>query len=354
MKSRLKKFFLFSILATAAWTIAAALDWLFLYETDFVAALLPSGNGHMLYTRLLLLGAFSVSWVILSRRSKRFDRDLEKFRREKEALHKQVRDYSREFSEKLNREHSMMQRSKLVALGEMVGAIAHQWRQPLTTVSIILQRLNLAHKQGKLNDTLVRELTRDALGQVKRMSKTIDDFKNYFKPSKASQTFCVKKAVDETLALLQTQMENHLITLHLHYRGDDSLEVSGCSHEFKQVLVNILNNARNAIVEKRRKMHIPAGKGDIFIDVGRMGDDVVVEIGNNGVKIPENKIEEIFNPDFPGRTGTTQPDIGLYLSKAIVENQMRGKIFAANGIDGAVFTIQLKKGVNVDPTTREL
>ncbi len=244
--------------------------------------------------------------------------------------------------ERSRQERLMMQQSKLAAMGEMVGAIAHQWRQPLSTVGVIIQNLKMAHKLKKLDAHMLENSAKDAMGQIKFMSNTIDDFRNFFKPSKEKENFSVLEAVEHTISLVRAQLENNIISVHLQVGEGTPLRVSGYPNEFKQVLVNIINNARSAIEEKRKKGNLKTDTGDIFIDITRAGKNITITIANNGDKIPKKVMARIFEPYFTTRKDGKGTGIGLYMSKTIVEDQMDGHIFAENTKDGARFTLQLK------------
>ena len=119
-----------------------------------------------------------------------------------------------------------MQQSKLAAMGEMMGAIAHQWRQPITTVGVIMQKLKLARQLGKLDGNMLEKAHYDAMEQINYMSGTIDDFRNFFAPSKSRETFSVAKSMEETLSLLRSQLENNSIDIHCKWMMENLITFS--------------------------------------------------------------------------------------------------------------------------------
>ncbi|MCP4155498.1 MAG: PAS domain S-box protein [bacterium] len=246
-------------------------------------------------------------------------------------------------------EQIMVQQSKLAAMGEMVGAIAHQWRQPLTTVGVIMRNIKMAHKLDKLDGNTIDKLIKDAGEQIAYMSKTIDDFRNFFKPSRAKENFDVDTAVDETCSIIRSQMENDAIELEIIRDKSKEHRSTGYPNEFKQVLVNIINNATNAIVEKRENGQMPRDAGKISIEItgedrpqNKTGDNkLTVKIANTGTKIAKENINRIFEPYFTTRPAGKGMGIGLYMSRTIIEEQMEGRIFAENTGDGVLFTIEL-------------
>jgi PAS domain S-box-containing protein len=273
----------------------------------------------------------------------RFEHDLKEKTGQLEELNRELENRIKVELEKRSRqERLLMQQSKLAAMGEMVGAIAHQWRQPLTTVGVLIQNLNLAHKLNKLNGHMLEDTAKDAMEQVNYMSKTIDDFRDFFRPSKEKETFSVGKAVKETISLMRAQLENNFIKVHFQGEKTAALQASGYPNEFKQVLVNIFNNARNAIIDHRQKKLIGKEEGDIFIDFARTDGEISITIANNGGKIPGNNLNRVFEPYFTTRQESKGTGIGLYMGKIIIEDQMGGLISVKNIEDGVAFTIQLK------------
>jgi PAS domain S-box-containing protein len=281
--------------------------------------------------------------VIDITRRKQFEEALQEKSSQLETLNRELERRIKIELEKLRRqEQIIMQQSRLAAMGEMVGAIAHQWRQPITTVGVILQNLNMAYKLKKIDGRMLEEASRDAMEQINYMSKTIDDFRDFFVPSKQKESFSVIQCMKDTISLLRTQMKNNAITIHCNFKDENQLTVSGYPGEFKQVLVNIFNNARNAIVEERKVGGLAEESGDVYIKIAEKKGEVVIEISNNGSKIPKTVMNRIFEPYFTTGTEGKGMGIGLYMSKIIVENQMNGRISAKNTKQGVLFTIRLE------------
>ena len=174
------------------------------------------------------------------------------------------------------------------------------------------------------------------------MSKTLDNFRNYFKPAKARETFQVEKVIEETIALMRTQLENQQIAVHFDYEKKSSFYAAGCGSEFKLVLVNIIKNAKNAITYGREKDLLKKEQGDIFFYISRLKGKIVIKISNNGCKIPANIMDKIFEPYFAPRDEGKVTGIGLFISKMIIENQMGGSISARSENEGAEFTLELR------------
>jgi signal transduction histidine kinase len=230
-------------------------------------------------------------------------------------------------------ENLLIQQSKMAAMGEMVAAIAHQWRQPLNLVSLVVQDFaemfdNPDTTQEDISDTIYL-----CMNQINYMSQTINDFQNYLKPSNTEGRFDINETVQATIKLLGDKhlRENILTTLEL---VDTPLLVTGLENEFKQVLLIILNNAMDAISEKEES-------GEVVIRTLQTDDGrVQVRVEDSAGGIPEGIIGKVFDNYFTTKkeNGT---GLGLYMAKNIVEEHMDGLITVTNGERGASFSITL-------------
>jgi len=236
---------------------------------------------------------------------------------------------SAEVEKNREKDHLLIQQSRLAAMGEMIGNIAHQWRQPLNTVNLILQNIKDDYRHGELNgETLGRSVE---LGNrvIQGMSQTIDDFRNFFRPDKEKKPFQIRKALDNALALAGAAFQSHSVEVE----GEEEMEVLGFENEYIQVLLNILNNAKEAIAAR----HIANGR--ISIRLARSGGEARVTVSDNGGGIAAEAMERIFDPYFSTKPLGT--GIGLYMSKMIIEQNMGGQLHARNIPDGAEFTLTL-------------
>ncbi|MEW6221018.1 MAG: PAS domain S-box protein [Thermodesulfobacteriota bacterium] len=253
-------------------------------------------------------------------------------------------------------EQLLVQQSKLAAMGEMLGAIAHQWRQPLNTLGLCVQNIRDAWQFGELNQALLDETTDKALAQVRHMSRTIDDFRGFFLPDKERQVFDAMAAAGEVVSLFSAQLAAHGIrcafVCHTHGVCFDTVAaieacpaktVTGFRNELEHVLLNLVNNAKDAIIAKARRGGFAAGEtGRILFEFSRTPTRLTIQVADNGGGIPAAIMDRIFEPYFttkgPGLGGT---GIGLYLSRVIIEEHMGGTLTAEGSEAGAVFTIQL-------------
>ena len=220
----------------------------------------------------------------------------------------------------------LQQQSKLAAMGEMIGAIAHQWRQPLNALGLIIQDIAEAYEFNELNKEYIQDTVKKSMQQINFMSKTIDDFRNFFRIDKQKELFDVKKAIKETINIMQAQLKHHNINVDVN--GED-FKIEGFANEFKQVVLNIINNAKDAIIEKG----IKEGKIKIILYKQK------VIIADNAGGIPEGIIDRIFEPYFTTKEQGKGTGMGLYMSKMIIENNMQGILSVKNINGGAKFVI---------------
>jgi len=223
----------------------------------------------------------------------------------------------------------IIQQSKLAEMGEMIAAIAHQWNEPLVELSAILQDLEFSYKQKELNVNVMREFVRESMVQIQYMSKTLSDFRNFLKPSTKKATFCAKKALDEVLEIISRQIFYAHIKLSVTCK-DDFVPIYGYKNEFKQVLLNIINNAKHKLLETKNGKNI-----DIVIEP--QSKNIKIKIIDDGNLIDDDVLDLIFDPYFS--TNKKGTGLGLYMAKVIIEDKMNGKISAYNYLNKVIFNI---------------
>jgi len=228
--------------------------------------------------------------------------------------------------EKEQQKELMVHQSKLASMGEMIGNIAHQWRQPLTHLSYTMMNLKEAQKHGELDEQYLSKKVDDASTQIEFMSQTIDDFKNFYAPNKVKENFSLEKATKETLEIIKNTLNHNNIEIQLDIRQDT--EIYNYKNEYKQVLLNLLTNAKDVLAE--RVIKIP--KITILIDNG------CIEIQDNAGGISKKVLPHIFEPYFTTKEGNS--GIGLYMSKMIVERNLNAKLYIENNSYGAKFIIK--------------
>lgn len=241
-----------------------------------------------------------------------------------------------DITERVQQKQFLIQQSKLAEMGDMVAAIAHQWNEPLVELSAQIQDIQTSYLLNELKDCQVEEFVNDSMVQIKYMSRTLSDFRNFLKPSTKKVIFPIKKALDEINEIIGKQVFYSNINMKFNYLDDEELVVYGYENEFKQVLLNLINNAKTKIIENSLKEN---SKGNIIINISKSKDYNKIEIIDDGGKIDEKIISSIFEPYF-----TTKKDgtgIGLYMAKVIVEDKMQGKIKVKNIGNSVVFTIKV-------------
>ncbi|MBF0318561.1 MAG: hypothetical protein HQL01_01980 [Nitrospirae bacterium] len=254
----------------------------------------------------------------------------------------------KEVSEHSKKEQLLIQQSRMAAMGEMIGVIAHQWRQPLNAISLIVQDLDDAFIHGEMNREYLKTTIQSTMQYVGFMSQTIDDFKNFLKPSKVKLKFDVKEAVLEIVSMFDGIFKKDSVVMSME-NSEGTYLTTGYPNEFKQVILNIINNSRDAIVSRRKAGLLErSSPGGIKIGLGKMEDaesaegvKIIITIVDNGGGIPEDIINRIFDPYFTTKPEDKGTGIGLYMSKTIIENNMGGRLTVQNTDDGAEFTIAI-------------
>lgn len=257
--------------------------------------------------------------------------DITAIKASEQELSRRVKE---EVDKNREKEKILIQQSKLAAMGEMLGAIAHQWRQPLNHISLLLHFVRDMFLANKLDANSMRQYTDEAKAQIEYMSQTIDDFRNFYQPSKDKVHFELKTALEGAAQIVKHQFSHHNISLHV--KGD-VCEILGYENEFKQVVLNILSNAKDAILLKSQKEEM---RGEVILTCKAEENGITVTICNNGGKISNEVMERMFEPYFTTKFETQGTGIGLYMCKTIIETNMQGRIKAHNTEDGACFILQ--------------
>lgn len=237
---------------------------------------------------------------------------------------------------KIQQEHEgiLIQQSRQAAMGEMISNIAHQWRQPLNALSLLIQNIDNMYDMKLLDDEYMKRSVDKATNLTQKMSHTIDDFRDFFKPNKQKILFSIAQEIHNSLNIIEASFNNANIEVVLDLEKIN--EYNGYPNEFSQVVLNILANAKDILIEK--KIQNPK----IWISMYAKDKDIIIEIVDNGGGIEADIIDKIFDPYYTTKDEGKGTGIGLYMSKLIIENHLSGMISVENNSDGAKFTIQLK------------
>ncbi|MBF0564170.1 MAG: response regulator [Nitrospirae bacterium] len=236
------------------------------------------------------------------------------------------------------KEKLAMEQAKIVAMGEMLRAIAHNWRQPLNTIGLIVQDVEDAHKFGELNGEYIAGFIEKTMSELQLMSDIINNFRNFFKPEQEKTDFDLVQSVSDVCAFFGSQLKAHCIETQILDTTTASVIITGYANEFKQVVLNVLNNSMDAIVFRNKQTAV---KGKITVSVHNENGKAALTITDNGGGIHESIMGRIFEPYFTTRPQGQGVGLGLYMSKLIIENSMNGEIGFKNVAEGASFTITL-------------
>lgn len=231
------------------------------------------------------------------------------------------------------KDQMLIQQGRHAAMGEMINSIAHQWRQPLNNIGLIVQNIKFSHERGMLTPEEMSAESEKAMDTILFMSRTIDDFRYFFRNDKQKSVIPVMDLLHRTLTLVSASFGYLKIATDIEVR--DTIIAFGYPSEYTQVILNILNNAKDVLTE--RKVTSPRIRIRAFNEEGR----VVVTIWDNGGGIEEDILPRIFDPYFSTKDVGKGTGIGLYMSKVIIEQNMGGTLTARNIDGGAEFRIEI-------------
>lgn len=222
----------------------------------------------------------------------------------------------------------LQQQTKMAQMGEMIGTIAHQWRQPLNSISTSIQNLKYDYQDGYLNDEVfIKDFIKKQKNTINFMSTTIDDFRNFFRIDKEKSNFQVKKATESVITMLSAQVSQDNISITI---DANDFKYYGFESEYQQVILNIINNAKDALLEKNIQ------NPTISISIQKN----IISIEDNAGGIPKNIIQRVFEPYYTTKEQGKGTGMGLYISKMIIEDNMGARLSVRNTDIGAKFEIQ--------------
>ncbi|MCK5111707.1 MAG: hybrid sensor histidine kinase/response regulator [Arcobacteraceae bacterium] len=256
--------------------------------------------------------------------------DKEELYQYRNHLEKKVEDeiFKRRASEKV-----LIQQSKLAAMGEMIDAVAHQWKQPINIIKIHTDMIGYDFEDGNINKAYINKFQTKVFNQVNHITNTLNEFRSFFRPNKETHPFNIKDSIDSILVLIHDDFIKNKIEIEVNIKSD--FIIDGIENEFKHIILNIANNSKDAFNEnniKHKKIIITTNSDNISKQL---------EIQDNAGGIPEYIIDDIFKANVTSKAEGKGTGIGLYMTKQIIE-KYNGTIEVKNIKDGAIFTINFK------------
>jgi len=240
-------------------------------------------------------------------------------------LEQRIHDITQKNREK---DHLLIQQSKLATMGEMINNIAHQWRQPLNALSLLFGNLQDAQEFDELTTEYLDQQIKNGFSYIDKMSNTINDFRDFFSPNKPREVFSIQQAVNGAVTLVAPSFKSHSVQIEINISHD--IQLYGILNEYSQVILNLLTNAKEAILSHKES-------GLIQINLRAENEKIYLTVQDNGGGIKETILQHIFEPYYSTKEGGM--GIGLYMSKMIIENSLNGQMQVCNNQDGAEFSI---------------
>ncbi|WP_332444429.1 cache domain-containing protein [Wolinella succinogenes] len=253
-----------------------------------------------------------------------------------------VKDTTAEYYKKHQEEEQkrlLIQQSKMADLGEMIGAISHQWRQPLNALSILLGNLLQLKSLGKLDEKIFHENLEKSLAQIHYLAETVDIFRDFYRFKKEPETFDIIESIHKTLFILEPHFKNSGIKIEVRSKGDKGWDCFGYLNELQQVLANLLLNAKDALADSDKNY-----QRKIIISLAMEQENYLIRVQDNGVGIKEDERRHLFEPFFTtkGKDGTGS---GLYLSRLIARNHLKGDLGLECSGSPTIFLLKICKDI---------
>lgn len=274
------------------------------------------------------------SWIwILDRGKAQFDKDGNPYR--VTGFHTDITLQKKQDEENLKRDRILFEQAKNAQMGEMIGNIAHQWRQPLSTISVLASGVKMQKEFNLLDDKILVESLDGILKSTKYLTETIDTFKDYIKEDRTLERVVLQDRINKALDIVKSSLKNNHIKLINNINNIQPIETMLIIGELSQVIINILNNAKDIMVENNVKDRW------IKINIEEINNKAILTIEDNGGGIPEKVLPKIFDPYFTTKHKSQGTGLGLHMSKEIIEKHLYGKLYAKNSENGAKFYIEL-------------
>jgi signal transduction histidine kinase/ABC-type nitrate/sulfonate/bicarbonate transport system substrate-binding protein len=293
--------------------------WLFIqYKKEFDYVIIWQVLGVV----FIILLAILYRQKLLKKMNKSLSLKVEEKTKELIIINNELEDRIKEaVDENLKKDRILSQQSKMAAIGEMMENIAHQWRQPLSLITTGSSGLKIKKELGILEDKFLIETLDSIINSATNLSTTIDDFRDFFRPTREKAKFSLSECCNKTLDLLNSKLRNKNIRIIKHI---ESVQIEAFESELIQVLMSILNNSRDAFKTVKNQERF------IFIDVSRVKNDVTIKIKDNAGGVKKDILEKIYEPYFTTKHRGQGTGIGLYMCEEIIAKHMNGKIESVN------------------------
>ena len=262
-----------------------------------------------------------------SRYNDKLQRQEKELQRYKYELTKLVKE---ETEAHLKSEKMLQQQAKMAAMGEMMDAVAHQWKQPLNALSMFGQLLQMDFEEGIVDKAYIDNLLNDTNEQIEHMITTLTEFRTFFRPDKEPEPFGLKRCIQTVTLLMKDELMRNQIEVHIE--NEKEILITGIENEFKHLILNIINNAKDAFNERERKNRA------IYVRFYEEDGNIILQIEDNAGGIPDEIIKDIFKPNVTSKQEGT--GIGLYMSAQIAQ-KLNGQLYVANTERGAEFTLEV-------------
>ncbi len=234
-----------------------------------------------------------------------------------------------------SKDQQLLEQNKMVSMGEMIGNIAHQWRQPLSAISTLSSGMYLQNQLGLLSSEDISLNTNKITEQTEFLSKTINTFRDFIKEDKEIKECILQEELDKVLSIVGMTLKDYGIELKNNIDYTNPIKITTASGELSQVIINIMNNAKDILNEKQLKEPI------VILDMIKNKNYVLITIEDNGGGIPNSIIDKIFDPYFTTKHQSQGTGLGLNMSYKIITESLKGKIYVENTLNGAKFSIEL-------------
>ena len=260
-----------------------------------------------------------------------------------EELEQQNIQITKSMDDSQKKDQKIAEQSKLASLGEMIGNIAHQWRQPLSAISTSASSLSVQNELGILDTNELSPALGKIVEKTQFLSQTIEDFRNFIEGKKEDVEFAVSSAVDNAFNVIDSSISRHHITIVKNY--EDMIFISNYKNEFVQGVLNIINNAKDALDDGLR----PIDERFLLVNIKKEDEIAIITFQDNAGGIPQDIMNKIFEPYFTTKHQSQGTGLGLYMTYQIIEQSMQGHLFVENTdftykdkeYFGAKFTITL-------------